>query len=324
MRFTLRQIEAFYWTAKLGSIHGAAKHLNFSQPAVSSRIKELEGALNLELFSRKKQRIELTAAGRNALAHAERVLNAGKEFEQLGVSAAPVEGVLRLGSDESTAMVALTEALTRLKQRHPRLIVELIIDVGTVLTEKLRKRELDIALHTSSGAASHVIDELLGWVEYQWVASRDMEVPEGVFVPAVAARLPIVTNSPPSTLNGIVHKWLHSGGQDFDGVNCCNSLSLMLRLVRARHAVAVLPVAILREQLAAGELRVLAAKPELPPAPYYASYLKEQYGPGIEVIIEIVRSVLQDSRFFTRVAEPPARAPSSAHVLKEKSAAGPC
>jgi DNA-binding transcriptional LysR family regulator len=55
MRITLRQIEAFYWTAKLGSIHAAADHLNFSQPAVSARIKELEGALNLELFTRTKQ-----------------------------------------------------------------------------------------------------------------------------------------------------------------------------------------------------------------------------------------------------------------------------
>lgn len=302
MRFTLRQIEAFYWSAKLGSIHGAANHLNFSQPAVSSRIKELEAALNLELFSRKNQRIQLTAAGRNALAHAERVLNAGKDFEQLGVSAAPLEGVLRLGSDESTAMVALTEVLTQLKLRHPRLIVELIIDVGSVLTEKLRRRELDIALHTNSTAASHVIDELLGWVEFQWVASREMEVPDGLFVPAVAAKLPIVTNSPPSTLNGIVHKWLHSGGQGFDGVNSCNSLSLMLRLVRAGHAVAVLPVAILREQLAAGELRVLPAKPDISPSPYYASYLKEEYGPGTAVIIEIVRSALEGSRFFTRAA----------------------
>ena len=314
MRFTLRQIEAFYWTAKLGSIHGAANHLNFSQPAVSSRIKELEGALNLELFSRKHQRVQLTAAGRNALAHAERVLNAAKEFEQLGVSTAPLEGVLRLGSDESTAMVALTEVLTQLKLRHPRLIVELIIDVGSVLTEKLRRRELDIALHTNSGAASHVIDELLGWVEFQWLASRDMEVPDGLFVPAVAAKLPIVTNSPPSTLSGIVQKWLRSGGQDFDRVNSCNSLSLMLRLVRAGHAIAVLPVPILREQLAAGELRVLPAKPEIPPAPYYASYLKEEYGPGIAVIIEIARSVLEGSRFFTRVAGLPGPAATESGV----------
>ena len=314
MRFTLRQIEAFYWTAKLGSIHGAANHLNFSQPAVSSRIKELEGALNLELFSRKHQRVQLTAAGRNALAHAERVLNAAKDFEQLGVSTAPLEGVLRLGSDESTAMVALTEVLTQLKLRHPRLIVELIIDVGSVLTEKLRRRELDIALHTNSGAASHVIDELLGWVEFQWLASRDMEVPDGLFVPAVAAKLPIVTNSPPSTLSGIVQKWLRSGGQDFDRVNSCNSLSLMLRLVRAGHAIAVLPVPILREQLAAGELRVLPAKPEIPPAPYYASYLKEEYGAGIAVIIEIARSVLEGSRFFTRVAGLPGPAATESGV----------
>ena len=314
MRFTLRQIEAFYWTAKLGSIHGAANHLNFSQPAVSSRIKELEGALNLELFSRKHQRVQLTAAGRNALAHAERVLNAAKDFEQLGVSTAPLEGVLRLGSDESTAMVALTEVLTQLKLRHPRLIVELIIDVGSVLTEKLRRRELDIALHTNSGAASHVIDELLGWVEFQWLASRDMEVPDGLFVPAVAAKLPIVTNSPPSTLSGIVQRWLRSGGQDFDRVNSCNSLSLMLRLVRAGHAIAVLPVPILREQLAAGELRVLPAKPEIPPAPYYASYLKEEYGAGIAVIIEIARSVLEGSRFFTRVAGLPGPAATESGV----------
>jgi DNA-binding transcriptional LysR family regulator len=315
MRFTLRQIEAFYWTAKLGSIHAAANHLNFSQPAVSSRIKELESAMNLELFSRKNQRVQLTAAGRNALSHAERVLNAGKDFEQLGISAAPLEGVLRLGSDESTAMVGLTQVLSQLKLRHPRLIVELIIDIGSVLVEKLRRRELDIALHTSPGAASHVIDQLLGWVEFQWVASHNMDVPDGLFIPAIAAKLPIVTNSPPSTLNAVVHQWLHSGGVDFEGVNSCNSLSLMLRLVRAGHAVAVLPVAILREQLAAGELRVLPAKPELPPTPYYASYLKEEYGPGIEVVIEITRSVLQASRFFTRLADPSSEVAAGQGVL---------
>ena len=298
MRITLRQIEAFYWAAKLGSFHAAANHLNFSQPAVSSRIKELEGALKLQLFSRENQRVQLTAEGRNAVAQAERVLSAGQDFERLGGTGPLLEGVLRLGSDESTAMVGLTEILSQLKLRHPKLLVELSIDVGTVLTEKLRKRELDIALHTNSGAASHVIDELLGWVEFQWVAARDLSVPEGKFVPSMATKLPIVTNSPPSTLNGIVQKWLRSGGMDFDSVNSCNSLSLMLRLVETGHAIAVLPVAILREQLLTGELRCLSAKPSIPPAPYYASYVKGEGAPGTSVIVEIARSVLERERFF--------------------------
>lgn len=308
MRITLRQIEAFYWTAKLGSIHAAANHLNFSQPALSSRVKELEGALDMKLFSRKNQRLQLTPAGRNALAHAERVLNAAQEFERLGGAVPPLEGVLRLGSDESTAMLALTDVLCQLKLRHPKLIVELSIDVGAVLTEKLRKREIDMALHTNPGAASHVVDELLGWVEFQWVASREMKIPEGDFVPSAASALPIVTNLPPSTLNSFVRKWLQSDGHDFDGVNSCNSLQLMLQLVRAGHAIAVLPMPILREHLATGELRTLPARPQLPPAPYYASYPKDARGRSVAAVVEIARSVLERAQFFTRVAEPPAAA----------------
>jgi DNA-binding transcriptional LysR family regulator len=304
LRITLRQVEAFYWTARLGSIHAAADHLNFSQPAVSSRIKELELALNVELFTRRHQRVQLTPEGRNAVAQAERLLRAAHEFERLGREGPPVEGVLRLGSDESTAMVAVSEILSRLKRHHPKLIVELTIDVGTVLKEKLRKREIDIALHTNAGAASHVVDELLGWVDFQWVASREMAIPEGDFTPERATRLPIVTNPPPSTLNALVQKWLQSGGFEFDGVNFSNSLQLMLRLVRAGHAISVLPMPVVREPLATGELRLLPARPAIPQVAYYASHVQNEAGRGTPAVVEIAKAVLQAERFFDRVPEP--------------------
>jgi len=304
MRITLRQVEAFYWTAKLGSVHAAADHLNFSQPAVSSRIKELEGALDVELFSRNNQRLQLTAAGRSALAHAERLLHAAQDFERVGGAAPSLEGVLRLGSDESTAMVALPEILSGLKRRHPKLIVELTIDVGTTLKEKLRKREIDIALHTNAGAASHVVDELLGWVDFRWVAARELSIPEGDFTPDRATALPIVTNPPPSTLNSLVLKWLQSGGFEFDGVNFSNSLQLMLRLVRTGHAISVLPMPVVREPLAAGEVRLLPARPAIPQVAYYASYVQNEAGRGTPVVVEIAKAVLHAERFFDRVPQP--------------------
>lgn len=303
MRITLRQLEAFYWTARLGSIHAAAAHLNFSQPAVSARIKELETGLKLELFTRRNQRLQLTAEGRNAVPHAERVLGAAQDFERLGRAGPPLEGVLRLGSDESTAMVALPEILSRLKRRHPKLIVELSIDVGAVLKEKLRKREIDIALHTNAGAASHVIDELLGWVDFRWVAAREMHIPEGDFTPELATQFPIMTNAPPSTLNSLVQEWLRSGGFEFDGVNSSNSLQLMLRLVRTGHAISVLPMPVLREPIASGELRLLPARPAIPQVAYYASYAQKGAG-GTPIVVEIARSVLRAERFFDRVSEP--------------------
>ena len=309
MRITLRQVEAFYWTATLGSVHAAAEHLNFSQPAVSARIKELESAMNVPLFTRRNQRMQLTEDGRNAVAYAERVLGAGQEFERLGRAGPALEGVLRLGSDESTAMVALSEILTELKRRHPRLLVELTIDVGAVLKEKLRKREIDIALHTSASAVLHVIDEQLGWVDFQWVAARELDVPEGPFVPAIATKLPIITNPPPSTLNAAVRQWLRRGGVDFEAVNSCNSLSLMLRLVRAGHAIAVLPTPVLREQIAAGEVRCLPAEPRIPPIAYYASYLKEETGRDASVVVEVAKTVLTAERFFTRAPSGTQQAP---------------
>lgn len=304
MRATLRQIEAFFWTARLGTIHAAAEHLHFSQPAISARIKELESVLKMELFSRRQQRVVLTPMGRNALSYAEKLLSAGQDFERLAGGAPALEGVLRLGSDESAAMVGLTEVLTRLKALHPKLTVELSIEVGTVLIEKLRRRELDIALHTNAGAGSHVIDEMIGWIEFQWIAARDFEIPPGDFLPAHAAELPILTHLPPSTLNSVVQKWLRNGGFDFDGVNSCNSLSLILRLVRAGHAIAILPVAILREHLSSEELRILPSKPKPPPTPYYASYVGDKRSEGASVVIEIAKSVLHDARFFVKGAEP--------------------
>ncbi|WP_427912936.1 LysR substrate-binding domain-containing protein [Ramlibacter sp. MMS24-I3-19] len=111
--------------------------------------------------------------------------------------------------------------------------------------------------------------------------------------------MPIITNSPPSTLNAAVRQWLRSGGLDFDAVNSCNSLSLMLRLVRAGHAIAVLPTPVLREQLASGEVRCLPAEPRIPPIAYYASYVKDESGRDVSVVVEIARTVLADARFFT-------------------------
>ncbi|MCD2513223.1 LysR family transcriptional regulator [Comamonas endophytica] len=303
MRTTLRQLEAFFWTAKLGSIHAAAEHLNFSQPAISSRIKELEAALNLRLFTREKQRVQLTHDGRHAVTLAERALGAAHDFERMGRTGPPLEGVLRLGSDESTAMVALSEILQQLKRRHPRLVVEITMDVGSVLQEKLRRRQIDIALHTYSGSAAHVTDQLLGWVDFAWIASAEMPIPDGPFTPRIASRLPLVTNSPPSTLNSIVHRWLRSANIEGASINSCNSLSLMLRLVRERHAIAVLPLPVLREHLASGELRCLPASPAIANVAYYASYVADEADQGTAIVMETARSVLIEKRFFVKLPD---------------------
>jgi DNA-binding transcriptional LysR family regulator len=85
----------------------------------------------------------------------------------------------------------------------------------------------------------------------------------------------------------------------------------MLRLVQAGHAVAVLPLPVVRAQLATGELRTLPANPAIPPAAYYASYVKDDARRGTSIVVEVARSVLQAHRFFVRAAQGAGDAPAA-------------
>ena len=55
MSLTLRQVRYFVATAEIGQISQAALHLNISQSAVTTAIKELEAMLAVQLFVRSAQ-----------------------------------------------------------------------------------------------------------------------------------------------------------------------------------------------------------------------------------------------------------------------------
>ena len=67
MSLTLRQVRYFIATAEIGQISQAAIHLNISQSAVTTAIKELEAMLGVQLFVRSAQGMNLTDAGRHFL-----------------------------------------------------------------------------------------------------------------------------------------------------------------------------------------------------------------------------------------------------------------
>lgn len=71
----------FYVIATSGSIAKACKTLLLSQPAVSTQLKQLEGALGSRLFDRKKQRLHLTETGRTVLDYAENIFEMGQELQ---------------------------------------------------------------------------------------------------------------------------------------------------------------------------------------------------------------------------------------------------
>jgi DNA-binding transcriptional LysR family regulator len=73
--FSARQLEAVLALAEYGSFVAAAARLRISQPALTRSIRRLETALGVRLFERSTRRVQITAAGREFAAVAERMLN---------------------------------------------------------------------------------------------------------------------------------------------------------------------------------------------------------------------------------------------------------
>ena len=70
-----RQLEAVLALAEYGSFVAAASRLRMSQPALTRLLKRLENQLGVRLFERSTRRVQITEAGREFAAVAERMLN---------------------------------------------------------------------------------------------------------------------------------------------------------------------------------------------------------------------------------------------------------
>ncbi len=77
--YLLEQLAAFY---ECGTLSAAAEKLSLAQPSLSRSMQKLEESLGVQLFERRKNRIELTRTGVMAAEYAGRILDSEREMER--------------------------------------------------------------------------------------------------------------------------------------------------------------------------------------------------------------------------------------------------
>ncbi len=93
-----KQLYYFWSVAKAGSITRAAERLHLTPQTISGQLGEFETALGTDLFRRVGRRLELTAAGKLALSHADEIFQIGNELEQsLRSGAGSTDALFRVG-----------------------------------------------------------------------------------------------------------------------------------------------------------------------------------------------------------------------------------
>lgn len=268
-RLNLEQLRTFLAVVRLGGVNKASQSLNLTQPAVTTRIRNLEQSLGAKLFDRDGGVLTLTKRGELLLRYAE-------QFEQLGELVARdvldprgLDGRLRLGVSETIAQCWLPEFIAQLHETYPKLEIEINVDISTNLRGALLGREIDLAMLLGPVSEYSVDNIGLPGFDLAWYCAVGSDTEADHF------SRPVITyarNTRP--YRELQSELLRRAGP---GVSLfpSSSLSACFRLVEAGLGVAALPRAL--GQVYVDNGRIAEFDPGWHPAPlrFTASYMGE-------------------------------------------------
>ncbi len=281
---TFEQLRTFLWVARLGGFRKASNRLHLSQPAVSTRISNLEDELAAKLFERGPGELVLTKKGQQLLGYAEQMLFVEEEIKQRVANPAETEGLFRLGASETIAQAWLPSFIQAFSAQFPRVNVDLTVDISLNLRTSILERRLDLAFLMGPVSEFSVKNVALPRFDLHWYKSSQMGDVD-------LTETPIISYSnktrPYRELTSELAQRVGPKSRVFSSA----SLSASLKMIAAGIAVGPYPRVLAAPHLKANE--VVEFDPSfVPPAlEFTASYLAEPRSFLVENSAEIARDV---------------------------------
>jgi DNA-binding transcriptional LysR family regulator len=138
----LREVEA------RGSVHGAARALDYTPSAISQQLAVLEREAGAALLERVGRGVRLTDAGHVLVRHAAGLLDGveAAEAEVAALGSGHPAGVVRVASFQSAFLRVVAPAVGTLANTHPDVRVEATEDEVERAVPALRLRQLDLVI----------------------------------------------------------------------------------------------------------------------------------------------------------------------------------
>lgn len=141
----LAQVEGFLEVARRQNLSRAAEALFITQPALTARLRALEGEVGRPLFRRGRRGMALTDAGRAFLPYAERAVRALRD----GASALerlPAAEELVLGAAPAISTYVLPRLLVRFEAAHPDVRLSVRTGHSEQILELAVRGDIDVGL----------------------------------------------------------------------------------------------------------------------------------------------------------------------------------
>jgi DNA-binding transcriptional LysR family regulator len=153
---------SFLGVLQEGSLSGAARALDLTQPTVGRHISALERALGLALFTRSQTGLRPTDAALELRGHAETMRSSASALRRAAEGhGAGVSGTVRVSASEVIGVEVLPPIVAALQAAHPALKIELVL---TSRIQDLLRREADLAVRMAQPTQELLISRRVGHV----------------------------------------------------------------------------------------------------------------------------------------------------------------
>lgn len=264
------QVEAFILAAQHGSLTQAARLRGVSRSTLSASVQALEDSLNVELFIRSGNSLQLSSAGEAILADCQRLMHVVDSIERrcarinLGV-----EDKLRIARDDSIEEHIWRDAIAAMQLEFPDTTIEIYLVPAQEHQELL---------------SLHAVDAAFGINQTMQTAETIATVPNVAVVSPThpLATLPLVSEHDLQQSRQICLAYLAEGRMAHSAMvtrqyTAMTSYELIRDAIVAGHGWGILPGFLIANALQRGQLIKLQHSLSLPPAHFSVKY---KSGPG--------------------------------------------
>jgi len=210
----LRQFEVFHAIMRTGSVTGAARMLNVTQPSVSTVLKHCEAQLNFPLFNRVGGRLQPTSEAQALLPDIEAIFSRLAAVERLTQDLAGGRlGTLSVAAAFPIANGYLARAVGTFLAQRPGTRAALQSLTSPQVVDRVASREVELGVVHEPVVSSEVETELLVHASLECVMLNDHPLAQQDVVSVSAlAEQPVITYLPQNLFRSYVDKALSQAG----------------------------------------------------------------------------------------------------------------
>lgn len=171
----IEALRTLVYAAKYQNFSTVADMLHISQPAITKRIRALEGHFGQPLIERIRGSMLLTPAGQTVLPFAENIISAFDEVSQQLNGPDEWRGTIKLGVVDTILMTWLTDFLDSHRHRYPGVRIEVSSAPTMNLLSDIESGRIDIAMMLGPSCDRTLIEVPLCIMEVGFFAA----LPEG-------------------------------------------------------------------------------------------------------------------------------------------------